>query len=208
MPRTDAQFAALRQATNDKIIAAATSLFARKGFAATSVQEIANAAGISTGLMYRHYASKEDLFGALVEVGAESFAQLAQQFSSDAPPVDLLYSWMGEVIEDLERDSQLAAYTTMMTQAVVMESDHPSVARLIVESNRLEQAVVGLIEKGQADGSFRKGEPRQLAQHLLATITGMAFARMTMEDNYLIPTVEMAFAFLVDEEKRHGTARE
>ena len=197
MPRTEAQYAALRQATNEKIIAAATSLFARKGFGATNVQEIANAAGISTGLMYRHYASKEELFAALVRVGSASFVELAALFGSDTPPLELIMSWLGEVIADLERDTQFAAYTTLMTQAVVMESEQPAIAELIVESANVQKATERLIERGQARGVFRAGDARLYAQHLFTIITGMAYTRMTTEDDYLAPTPAMVLAFLL-----------
>ncbi|QTR05940.1 helix-turn-helix transcriptional regulator, partial [Saccharothrix algeriensis] len=45
----------MRADTRRRIEIAAVRLFARQGFAATSVRDIAREAGISTGLMYRHY---------------------------------------------------------------------------------------------------------------------------------------------------------
>ncbi|SFS55731.1 TetR/AcrR family transcriptional regulator [Paenibacillus sp. BC26] len=49
----------------DKIIGSAMRIFAQKGFAATSIQDIANDCGIAKGSLYKFFASKEDL---LVEV--------------------------------------------------------------------------------------------------------------------------------------------
>ncbi|WP_342430121.1 helix-turn-helix domain-containing protein [Neobacillus sp. FSL H8-0543] len=45
----------MRTATKNKIHTASIKLFAKKGFAATSVQDIADTAGISTRLLYPHY---------------------------------------------------------------------------------------------------------------------------------------------------------
>lgn len=57
--------AAGRQRRLNRILAAAEELFAAHGFAKTTVDEIAAAAGVSKGLVYDHYPSKEALLGAI-----------------------------------------------------------------------------------------------------------------------------------------------
>ncbi|MEE9208885.1 MAG: TetR family transcriptional regulator, partial [Kiloniellales bacterium] len=47
--------------TRERIERAALKLFATKGVAATSIRDIAKAAGVSLGAMYNHYPSKDDL---------------------------------------------------------------------------------------------------------------------------------------------------
>ena len=54
-----------RQVRLDRILDSASRLFAGQGFAKTSVDEIAAAAGVSKGLVYDHYDSKEELFSAV-----------------------------------------------------------------------------------------------------------------------------------------------
>lgn len=54
-----------RQRRLARILDAAEQLFARHGFAKTTVEEIAAAAGVSKGLLYDHYTSKEALLGAV-----------------------------------------------------------------------------------------------------------------------------------------------
>ena len=60
MPRTKEQFNSMRNVTKDKIVEAGLKLFSHKGLAATSINDIASLAGISTGLLYHYYKSKED----------------------------------------------------------------------------------------------------------------------------------------------------
>ncbi|GGA77658.1 TetR/AcrR family transcriptional regulator [Ornithinibacillus halotolerans] len=48
------------------ILAAATELFAEKGYAATSTSEIARKAGVAEGTIFRHYKSKKDLLLTIV----------------------------------------------------------------------------------------------------------------------------------------------
>ncbi len=49
----------------DRVRDAAVALFARKGVKATTIKDIARAAGVSEGALYRHWAGKEDLAAAL-----------------------------------------------------------------------------------------------------------------------------------------------
>src|SRR5262245_24589940 len=53
------------------IVAAAVPLFARKGFAGTTTKELAEAAGISEGLLFRHFPSKKLLYGEILQLGCE-----------------------------------------------------------------------------------------------------------------------------------------
>jgi AcrR family transcriptional regulator len=60
--------------TRERISAAALQLFAEKGFDGTSVRDIARAAGIAEGALYRHFASKEALARSLF---LDGYARLA-----------------------------------------------------------------------------------------------------------------------------------
>ena len=61
MPRTEIQFEQIREVKRKLIIDAAMVLFAEKGYYNTSINEIAKNAGISKGLVYNYFKSKEDL---------------------------------------------------------------------------------------------------------------------------------------------------
>lgn len=52
------------------IVAAATNVFAEKGFHGTTTRELAKAAGVSEALLYKHFPSKESLFSAMLASGA------------------------------------------------------------------------------------------------------------------------------------------
>jgi AcrR family transcriptional regulator len=56
-----------RAERRQQLLAAATQAFARAGFAATSLDDIAEAAGISRVLLYRHFESKTDLYRAVLD---------------------------------------------------------------------------------------------------------------------------------------------
>ncbi len=56
-----------RANTRERLLAAARTMFARNGFHGASVEEIASAAGFSTGALYSNFDGKEDLFLVLME---------------------------------------------------------------------------------------------------------------------------------------------
>jgi AcrR family transcriptional regulator len=56
-----------RAERREQLLAAATQAFVRAGFAATSLDDIAAAAGISRVLLYRHFDSKSDLYRAVLD---------------------------------------------------------------------------------------------------------------------------------------------
>ena len=73
-----------RTARREQILEAATRAFARTGFAATSLDDLAAEAGVSKVLLYRHFESKADLYRAVLDtagarlgdaVGRDDFAE-------------------------------------------------------------------------------------------------------------------------------------
>lgn len=60
---------ARREATRQKLYEAAVTLIAEQGFSATTVDEIADRAGVAKGTVYYNFASKNDLFEGLLRYG-------------------------------------------------------------------------------------------------------------------------------------------
>ncbi|MCA9955787.1 MAG: TetR/AcrR family transcriptional regulator [Anaerolineales bacterium] len=67
MPRTTAQNEQIRAETRANIIDSAMRLFAQKGYATTTTRNIAIEAGLSVGLMYHYFDSKESLLHAVFD---------------------------------------------------------------------------------------------------------------------------------------------
>ena len=77
-PRTKEQFKAIRKEKEEVIMQTALRLFASKGFEATSVSIIAKEAGISKGLMYNYFKSKEDLLKRVIIGNLSKFLDYLQ----------------------------------------------------------------------------------------------------------------------------------
>lgn len=90
-PKSKKQFDEIRQKSMVKIKEVALALFAHNGFHNTSISSIAKEAGISKGLLYNYFASKDALLEALLEdaiAGGE--ALMGEMLDSDLPAKDKL----------------------------------------------------------------------------------------------------------------------
>lgn len=83
MPRSPDANDAIRLATRQRLLDAAMRCFASKGFAGTSIRDIAQAAGVATGLLYAHFDSKDTL---LLSVFAQSMQQVQSTFAEALNP--------------------------------------------------------------------------------------------------------------------------
>ena len=87
MPRKEEQFEEIRQKRKAEITETALELFAEQGYHNTSISKIAKAAGISKGLMYNYFESKEALLDAILFGAMDDKQAAAQGVSmSEIPP--------------------------------------------------------------------------------------------------------------------------
>jgi AcrR family transcriptional regulator len=99
------------EATRRAVLAAARSSFGSKGYAQTSVDEIAAAARVTKGAVYHHFASKVALFRAVYsEVEAEAQARTAEAVDPKASPIDLLVAGVNAYL-DVALDQEVQRIT-------------------------------------------------------------------------------------------------
>src|SRR5436190_14701999 len=88
------------------IVDAAVPLFARKGFAGTTTRELAEAAGISEALLFRHFPSKQLLYGEILQqLGCEgdpALEKLATLPASTATLICMIRFMVGRFVAGSE----------------------------------------------------------------------------------------------------------
>lgn len=199
LPRTKEQYEAMRIVTRNKIHSAAIKLFAKKGYAATSVKDIAEEARISTGLMYRHYQKKEDLFNELVTYAAEGLDRVAKKFKSNDSPVELIQQFTLEILNDLEKDDEYAQFHMLMNQSSTIEDPSPQIKHLNKQSEAMLHQTARLIERGQRIGQFKQGNTIKMAFFYFASIQGLAMMKITMSEKFITPSLEIIISFLIED---------
>jgi len=87
-------------ARRQAILEAAIELFAQKGFRGTTTRELAAAVGVSEPVLYQHFATKRDLYTAIVdhmtEAAAETFKGTLEEHTDDDP--ETFFRWLGTEI--------------------------------------------------------------------------------------------------------------
>lgn len=94
-PRTTEQFEAMRQNTIQRITQSALELFSQKGYKNTSVAEIAKKAGISKGLIYNYYESKEDVLKGVLD----SFKSMRNEVVQEGLTIEMILDQFFMMIE-------------------------------------------------------------------------------------------------------------
>jgi AcrR family transcriptional regulator len=169
MPRTKEAFQQIRDDSRQHILDESANVFARKGLANTKVSDLAGAAGVSQGLLYRYFTDKDDVFIALLERaidGVTSYAQTAIQ--QTGTPLEKIHWLTKQIIQGM---SEEPVYFQLFAQAMALSG------RVYETLGKLETAVKilhELITAGQTMGEIAKRDPDQLVLLYLSCIYGLA----------------------------------
>lgn len=152
----------------DEIVAAAFEVFAEKGFAAARLDDIAARAGVSKGAIYLYFATKEDIFQAVVEQGvAPNLHNLAALAAANPQTFPDLIRAFAKAMAQVASTTPLGGILKM----VIGEArNFPELAR--VWHDRLIVPALGAlsaaIAAAQARGEIRPGDPRHYAASLIS----------------------------------------
>jgi len=197
MPRTKEAFEAMRQTTRQKIEAAALSLFARKGLS-VKVVEIADASGISMGLMYSHYPSKDALIAELVRQATSISSKTIMDFSGcESTAVGKISSISAMMCNMLSEAPIGIDYFMFMAQVGMSDFKIPETSWYSEELPNPVESLAQVIAQGQAEGSLVQGDPLQLSSVYWAVIQGLCcYAAAGIPT---LPTPEMLNRILLKE---------
>jgi AcrR family transcriptional regulator len=154
------------------ILEGARRAFARKGQAAT-MSDVARAAGVSQGLAYRYFASKEQIFRELVKQALEQAARATMQPLEERPamPGERLAQLITRLLE--HRRDHLEVFQ-LLDQVLSSDKAPDDIAELI---RRYREGFLAelrqLIVEGQANGEVAVGDPDQLVIAITATLEGL-----------------------------------
>ena len=153
----------------DEIVAAALEIFAEKGFAAARLDDIAARAGVSKGAIYLYFATKEDIFRAVVDQGVGPNIDAVLDLAASAP------SFFGLARGATQMIAQVMSATPVggIVKMVIGEAGNfPELARIWYE--RLVApalaTMTGAVAAGQARGEVRPGDPRLYAVSLISPL--------------------------------------
>lgn len=145
-----------KEARPAELIAAALDLFVERGFAATKLDDVAAHAGVSKGTLYLYFASKEELFKAVIRQGIlpvlEEGEAMLEQHQGDTASLlrGLLLRWW-----ELIGGTSLSGIPKLM---IAEAGNFPEVARYYHDNviQRAHELFAQVLRKGIARKEFRK----------------------------------------------------
>ena len=148
----------MQEEKRTQILDAAVRVFATKGYHGARVADIAHEAGIAHGLLYHYFTSKEEV---LHTVFRDNWSRLVAAFEaideSDEPPRKQLEAIATILLRTWR-------YGPDVVRVMILEVARSPQLQTQVEEIRAAFVVIQrVIERGQADGSFRRGLDARLA---------------------------------------------
>ena len=143
-----------------QLIEVAIDLFSEKGFSGTTTKEIAVAAGVTEAIIFRHFATKQDLYKAILDYKCD--------LTSAA-------DWLGELQAFMDNNDDLGLFRFLIAKIIAFDREQTKFARLLIHAaleghelaimHHTQLAMpVGLkfkeyIAKRQAAGAIRGSDP-------------------------------------------------
>jgi AcrR family transcriptional regulator len=164
----------------EQLIEVATKLFAKWGYEATTTAAIAEAAGVTEPILYRHFDSKQELFVAIVRSVSEQTMNHWREVIGDLDdPAEQIRRIAGEFPEHVRHLSD--AYH-VIHGALATSRDRKVVAVMKEHYGQIEKFFVHIITTGQANGVFRPQlEPKGPAWQLIMTGIGYAMVALNLQ---------------------------
>ncbi len=124
-PRTKEQFEEIRETRREQIMNAALELFAQEGYTNCSISRLASHAGISKGLMYNYFESKEALLMAIIEDGMSDFINYFDPNHKGILEADELAGFIRKTFSNIRENQKFwTLYINIVLQPRVREYLH------------------------------------------------------------------------------------
>ena len=148
-----------------RVLREARALFTTEGFAAVSMQQIADAAGVNKATLYHHFRDKQDLF---VSVMVEEFQRMSAGMSA-------IVAVAGSPREQLQRVAEYMLATRHSDFGRLSADLRAHVAteqrdRLMAECAAPWEAIRAVVERGVASGEVRDVDPDLVARVFFAMV--------------------------------------
>jgi TetR/AcrR family transcriptional regulator len=165
-----------------RLMTSAIALFARKGYAATTVREIVEAAGVTKPALYYYFGSKEGIFLAMMgealhEFEATAARALETEGSAEERILRFLDGMFALLLEHLD---------VMRVLDAIYYGPHQGAPPFDFEAihKRFTEVIGRLVRQGMESGEFRRGDPDDLTWAIVGpfeVVRGMSLSQPEMD---------------------------
>ena len=144
-----------KEERRNQILEAGLNLFIKRGYSGTKISDIATACGMSVGLLFHYFASKQALFEQLIKVG-----MYGTQWAAEMEEAPLIYfeKVVKELFDYMDENPFIGKFFVLMNNAMHDESI-PEEAKELLQQADAQERSLDYIRQGQLEGSIRPGDP-------------------------------------------------
>ncbi len=195
-PRRRLSRADRKAKTREQLLEAAARVFARKGYAGASVDDIAEEAGFTVGALYSNFSGKQDLFLVAFERHCDQELAQVQALLAAELPIEQLLDAVSRQFGDLG-DEHRQWWVLSMELWLYAQRDPAARARLAALEGKVRTAVADALQRQAA----RAGQPlpvpaTDLAAAMLAVWQGLMRQRLVDPDAVPPEAIGAALAWL------------
>lgn len=149
----------------ENIITISAKLFAEKGYDKTSMQDIADAVGMSKGGIFHHFSSKEDIFNAVMERQFEQITETVKKWLDEMHGLTAKEKLRGLIKRNLMDEKIIKESGNMISSA----AESPQIILAFTQDNvkKLAPIIAEVIREGIEDRSISTAFPNECAEVLL-----------------------------------------
>lgn len=182
-----------KRKTREAIVEAAMALFDAKGFDATTIAEIADAAEIAPRTFFAYFPSKEDVVFSDFDVALDAMRQRFTERPADEGAIDALRNWIAEMVGELDPADERQRFRRALIQNNDSLHDHDRAQR-----GRFQEALAAALRDdfGGPDSDLRAQMVAAAAISALATMTDDPVATEARFGDDPMTVVDEALAFV------------
>lgn len=164
------------EATRTRIIKAAQRLFARQGYDGTTTRDLANAAGVAEGTLFRHFANKKAI---LIEVATQGWVEILTDLLTELSEM-ASYEAVAQVMR--RRMMNFHQNADMMRVCFMEAQFHPELRdRIQLEVvAKMTDVAEAFFQTAMDRGTYRRMNPRIVAQVFLGMFVIAGFSHNTI----------------------------
>lgn len=179
-PRSIESNEKIKDERRNQILLSALRCFTRNGFAATKMSDIADDAGISYGLVYHYFKSKDEVYTELIDHAIHSLGSVMEEISAEAgDPMEQIREIVSRIFNSIESKEASGYYYVLVMNAITCEANPVSKGDIISRSVKKLTMFKDLIIQGQETGQIRKCDPLELAMTAFSAALGLASLKVS-----------------------------
>lgn len=168
-----------------QIVAVAAELFSQKGLRGTTTKEIADQAGVSEAIIFRHFATKDDLYHAILDYKVKQGTERIQKDLNDAASRKDDNAYFGSLAFNmLEFHTKDRTFMRLLLFSA-LEGHELSEIFFHSTAREIKNQIRRYIKQRIADGAFRRVDPALAARAFVGMVLNQAQVRTIFRDDDL-----------------------